>query len=472
MSGFRAFEPGRNPRSRRRPVRGFAPWEPGLGAVDAAGNVMADETGMNVSAFPMPTTTAKLPYYRGDGTRYAGALHDQIFGAKKGDPVTGAPGDVYQADQLGTFDLYTNPAMYGVQLNDEGKLFLAAVDAGIVPKTPAGLETLLHSIGGGYTALVARTGQAGKDFWTWYGQYLDWLRRAPDDTRLDPFVNPVTGVTLYRGTRPGDYKSIVTDANGRTTIVFASGASTSFGGSTVAAPTDTGKVNIQAVFDDRSSAPAGPPWAVYAFKMDRILSDGSVKRDTWNPRAEYADDASYQQLFADALRQGSTLRTKKFSQLDSAERAAIAADLVAYGQTPEYLDAATRTPPPISYVPGAKVVVGPQGSGVETTIQLPGAAPIPLSQYTGPNYNPSGQASIPSGRAPIPVGVPPVELMDGTLVAPPTLAVTNGAFGADDVTQTDMAGGIRTPVAAAGFGGWIAILALLGIGLTMKGGRR
>ena len=59
-----------------------------------------------------------------------------------------APGIAATNGQVGEmmqrkFDYYTQPARYGVSEGDEGRMFLAAVDRGYVPKTPEGLATLL-----------------------------------------------------------------------------------------------------------------------------------------------------------------------------------------------------------------------------------------------------------------------------------------------------------------------------------------
>ncbi len=471
MTGFRSFEPGRNPRSTRRPVRGFAPWEPGLGAVDAAGNVIADETaGMTVTPL-VPQTPVDVPY----ATRLWDALH---FESGLWSPrVQFSAGDPY--------------------------LFFLAVERGLIPNTQAGFFTLVATMQNPSSA-------SGNASWTQFvNDYLLSMQAVnPVLASLLAAEPTPTAAMLKYGTFPA--LPLMRDAMAGKTVALPIAAANLDASNAVwnpvtriwipktdvlayselpdgtmqlqtktgtwtwagpnykapaSAPQRTGKVAIQVVFNDKPDAPAGPPWIMYAYKQDEYQSDGSITRYPWQPRAEYADDATVQQEFAEAIKLGSTVRTLMYSQLDATQRAAIDADLTAYRNTPEYLTAIASAPPPIPFVPGATVRVPAPGTGGTTTIQLPGAtAPIPLSQYTGPNYN------NPATRQPAP-GVPPVELVDGTLVAPPVFSMTNGAFGADDVTATPSGAPASAAPASAGFGGLLAIAAIIGIGLTMKRGR-
>ncbi len=250
------------------------------------------------------TTTAKLP----PKLYPLPAEHDLIF------------------QSGGKFDQYTNPTKYGVVLNQEGNLFNAAVTAGIVPNTPEGLETLLAYIGGGYNAGVQELGDVYKEFFRWYGVFLN-VSVQPGG------IKTFTGAVYYPGSLPNNYKSYTTDANGLHTLVLNTGAKITWGdgpGGTdpnyKPPATWTGKVAIDYVFLHKN-LPA--PYPVYAFRQQNFMSDGSIV-GSWTGRAEYNTPAGvrarYEAPGETVQKYGSTVRTQFYVDLSPAEKAEIKAE--------------------------------------------------------------------------------------------------------------------------------------------------
>jgi hypothetical protein len=140
----------------------------------------------------MATAVPKLP------PKTDANVHDQIFGL--GTSTGFGKYDIYSGKIPGYF--FTGPG------GNEKRIFDAAIAAGVVPDSPAGLETLMAWLGGGYDALLKGIGDDnGKAFFRWYGDQINKN-------------NALNGAPLITVTLPGDVAPVTQRVGSRIGIQF------------------------------------------------------------------------------------------------------------------------------------------------------------------------------------------------------------------------------------------------------------
>lgn len=366
----------------QRMVRGtpFGNYARGLGSVDAAGNVIADENANMISPTFGLTVAPLAPY---QSSINAKQIHDDIFGvAQIGTP--GQPG--YYAAIPGRFDAYnsgvnTSEAMYST--------FKAAVAAGIVPNTAQGLETLFGVIGDGPT-------KAPKDFWAWYEMYLTkgtyngTPAGQPGAAGPPTFLNPVTGQAIPLSLLAPGFPKVV---NGVHTITLTDGRSWTFQldpatGKPISmtpgavAPTSGpgAKFDVDMILGDDIMPGGG--YKELAERTQRYYANGTAIWGQWgrpesiqkaNGAMGYNVTPAEVTAYFQKIGAGS-IRVRFWHELDPAEQASLS-----WTGAANPVDALPPTPIPIP--PNGSVIHVPDpASGQEPTIQLPGTtAFVPIS---------------------------------------------------------------------------------------------
>lgn len=363
-----------------------------------------------------PTVKPLAPYVlQGAGAQFAGALHDQIFGWKKGDTETGDPAHTkYVSDQLGSFDYYTNPIYATMVSNDsQYKVFKAAVAAGIVPNTAIGLETLLGRIGDGpVTAPV--------DFWQWYesfltgGKYNGIPAGQPGSLSGPGIINPVTGQFISQSLIVAGYPK--TDQYDTTTLLLTDGRSWSWysknpkGANPNTTPAyRTGKIDTQIILNVSLANPNSP---LNAIRGIVYFSDGSTSDDPasghvrpeFTGRGQWAvstlNEAELRKIY-DVPPNLRVISVVQWSSLTKAEQIAVGTDL----QAVNGFNPATQVVQP------STSIYAPHGGG--GTIDAP-VRPDPSLPTQGPNNGVTGVPTVtvyspPPPPAPTPTFLPAVQ---------------------------------------------------------------